>query len=151
MTGRSSRPSPAGSGCPFVRNHKTDSIKRQACHQQMIGIVSWHLLTPPQLDAFYLTACCNLSQRAVATLYHVSQPAVAKHLRRARERLSTTRLLPADPEPVLPRLCAECDTPGLPCRLCLERVMAEAAVYAGNGRGGRAAGGSTRTLDSGAR
>jgi hypothetical protein len=97
--------------------------------------VEWHVLTDPQVDSLYLTLR-GVSQRGVALMYQVSQPAVAKHLRKARERLSTTLPLESDRQPVSPRLCAECDTPALPCRRCPEQTMSAAPVLVANGRGG---------------
>ena len=102
----------------------------------------WHILTDPQADVVYLVDA-GLSQSGIAIMYHVSQPAVCKHFRRALERIrdagavvDTTRPLRTHSSRVP---CLECDTPHLPCSECLDRLMADAAVYLRTDRGGLAA------------
>lgn len=86
--------------------------------------VAWYVLTDPQADALFLSLH-GISQRGVAMLYRVSQPAIAKHIRKARERLSTTPTPTPPPEaPASARLCDACDTPRLPCCDCVARLMA---------------------------
>lgn len=93
--------------------------------------IAWSVLTPPQTDVVYLSTN-GLSQREIAMLYHVSQPAICKHMRRALERLSTSQPRP-EPLPELElepvayrapgRLCAVCDSPGCPCDVCVASMM----------------------------
>ena len=91
--------------------------------------ISWSLLTPAQVDV-YLLHLRGVSTRATAAAFGVTQPAVAVHLRRARERLdsaATQAPRPWPPRRAEARICPLCPLPAdvADCDRCCAAVMRE--------------------------
>ena len=85
--------------------------------------VRWEALTDARADALYLWRS-GCSQSAIALAYHVSQPAVHRHIAAALLRLRQEHR----PEIVYPERpgripCVECDTPHLTCFECVARLI----------------------------